>query len=278
VKITIDRIILVVAVVVLAFWSIFPVYWMIVTSFKGPEEIFAPSLIPQKPSIENYYLIFYQIHDKASEFWIQLFNSFLVAIGNTGFVLLVSVFAAYATARFRFRGAGLVARLTLITYVIPSAFLVVPFFILIASYGLIDEIISVVMATTAFSSPFAIWVLRDYFMSIPKEIEEAALVDGANRLRVFVSIALPLAAPALVAMATYAFIYGWNEYLYVFVLISSTSKMTLPISMGGMLTSDDVPWGVLSAMATVYSIPPVVFYYLISRYVVLGLVRGAVKV
>lgn len=264
-------------VAALLVWALFPIYWMFLTSIKGPEELFSLSLIVTKPTLENYYLVVTQKHDKTGEFWIQLANSIVVAVGTVVLTLLIASFTAYGLARTKFRGNNAVRRLTLFTYIIPTSFLVIPFFILMVNYGLIDNLLSVIIATTTFASPFSIWVLHEYFVALPIEIEEAALIDGAGRLSIFWRIILPLAKPALVAIATYAFIYAWNEYLYVLVLMSSTTKWTIPLSIGSMLTSDDVPWGVMMSMSVIYSLPPLIFYALFKRHLVAGLAAGAVK-
>jgi len=253
----------------------FPIYWMVVTSIKS--NVFNPSILPVNPSLKSYLMVVYQLHDKTSEFWIQLWNSFIVAFGTVIFSLSVSIFCAYAFSRLKFKLRKAISYATLFTYIVPTSFLAIPFFILMMNYGLLDNLLSVIIATGTFSTPYCIWVLSEYMSSIPIEIEEAAMTDGAGRFRIFISIVLPLLTPALIAMGTYAFIYGWNEYLYVFILISKTQRWTIPLSIGAMLTSDDVPWGIMMAMSTIYSIPPVIFYYLFKRYMIAGLVRGAVK-
>jgi len=253
----------------------FPIYWMVATSIKS--NVFNPSILPVNPSLKSYLMVVYQLHDKTSEFWIQLWNSFIVAFGTITFSLSVSIFCAYAFSRLKFKLRKAISYATLFTYIVPTSFLAIPFFILMMNYGLLDNLLSVIIATGTFSTPYCIWVLSEYMSSIPIEIEEAAMTDGAGRFRIFISIVLPLLTPALIAMGTYAFIYGWNEYLYVFILISKTQRWTIPLSIGAMLTSDDVPWGIMMAMSTIYSIPPVIFYYLFKRYMIAGLVRGAVK-
>ena len=253
----------------------FPIYWMVVTSIKS--NVFNPSLLPVDPTLKSYFIVINQSHDKTSEYWIQLWNSLLVAFGTIAFSLSISTFCAYAFSRLKFKLRTAISYATLFTYIIPTSFLAIPFFILMINYGLINNLLSVIIATGTFATPYCIWVLSEYMSSIPIEIEEAAMTDGAGRFRIFISIVLPLLAPALIAVGTYAFIYGWNEYLYVFILVSKTNKWTIPLSIGAMLTSDDVPWDIMMAMSTIYSIPPVIFYYAFKKYMVAGLVRGAVK-
>jgi multiple sugar transport system permease protein len=262
-------------VVVLLLWFLFPIYWMVATSIKS--NVFDLSLVPTELSPSSYIQVIMQTHDKTGEYWIQLFNSFVIAGGTIVITLIVSTLGAYTLARLRFRLHRILSYTTLFTYIIPTAFLAIPFFILMLNYGLVDNLFAVIIATSTFATPYCIWVLAEYMSNIPVEIEESAMIDGASRLRIFTSIMLPLITPALVAIATYAFIYGWNEYLYVFILITHTNKWNIPLAIGSMLTSDDVPWDVMTAMATIYSIPPVAFYYIFKKYMVAGLVKGAVK-
>lgn len=260
---------------ILLIFLLFPIYWMVVTSIKA--NVFDPTLLPAPATLDSYLKVVFQTHDKTSEYWIQLFNSFIIAGGTIVITLIVSTFSAYALSRLKFRLHNMLSYTTLFTYIIPTSFLAIPFFILMLNYGLVDNLLAVIIATSTFATPYCIWVLAEYMSNIPVEIEESAMIDGASRFKIFTSIMLPLITPALVAIATYAFIYGWNEYLYVFVLISHTNKWNIPLAIGSMLTSDDVPWDVMTAMATIYSIPPVAFYYIFKKYMVAGLVKGAVK-
>lgn len=135
-------------------------------------------------------------------------------------------------------------------------------------YGLINSYFSIILAETTFVMPYCVWVMTEFFKTVPVEIEEAAIVDGASRLRVFLSIVLPSTAPALVALATYAFVFAWNEFLYVLVLINSNDLFTIPVGLSWYLNQDSVPWGLMMAESTLFSIPPIIFYYMFQRYMV----------
>jgi multiple sugar transport system permease protein len=192
-------------------------------------------------------------------------------------VAAVAALGSFAMARINFRFRRWVSGLTLFTYVIPSSFLSIPFFRMMADYDLIDTKLAVVLAMVTFASPYALWVLSDYARSLPPEIEEAGAIDGAGVLATFVHLYLPLIRPPLIAIGTYAFLYAWNEYLYALLLLTGEPRITLPVAMGNFLTTDNAPWNLLMAVSAVYSIPPVVLYYVFKRYLVSGLVSGAVS-
>jgi multiple sugar transport system permease protein len=167
--------------------------------------------------------------------------------------------------------------MTLFTYIIPASFLSIPFFKIMGDYDLLDTYWALIAAMTTFASPYALWVLWDYSKTIPPEIDESAAIDGAGVFTTFYRIYLPLVLPTLIAVGTYAFFFAWNEYLYAVLFLQSEQMFTLPISMGTFLTGDDAPWNLLMAVSTVYSIPPVIFYYVFRRYLTHGLVSGAVS-
>jgi multiple sugar transport system permease protein len=192
-------------------------------------------------------------------------------------VAAVAALGSFAMARMNFRFRRWVSGLTLFTYVIPSSFLAIPFFRMIADYDLLDTKLALILAMVTFASPYALWVLSDYARSLPPEIEEAGAIDGAGTLATFFYLYLPLIRPPLIAIGTYAFLYAWNEYLYALLLLTGEPRIPLPVAMGNFLTTDTAPWNLLMAVSTVYSIPPVILYYCFKRYLVSGLVSGAVS-
>ncbi|MEM0481573.1 MAG: carbohydrate ABC transporter permease [Nitrososphaerota archaeon] len=258
-------------------WIVFPIYWMITVSFKTGDKLFNPEYIVTSPSIESYIAVVTQDYFRVMYFWRQLLNSIYVASLTVAFTLIISIFVGYAMARLRFRGKTAVSTLTLTTYVFPYAFLSIPYFILMTSMGLLNTHISVVIAQVIFVSPYAIWLLWEYSRSIPVEVDESAIIDGASPAVIFYRIFLPLSLPALAAIGAYAFLFSWNQYLYPFMLLSSETELTLPVAMGFFLVSDEAPWNIFMATATLYSIPPIIFYYLFKRYLIAGLVAGAMK-
>jgi multiple sugar transport system permease protein len=201
----------------------------------------------------------------------------VIAVWAMVVVAAIAALGSFAMARINFRFRRFVSGLTLFTYVIPSSFLSIPFFRMMADYDLIDTKLAVVLAMVTFASPYALWVLSDYARSLPPELEEAGAIDGAGTFATFLYLYLPLIRPPLIAIGTYAFLYAWNEYLYALLLLTGEPRITLPVAMGNFLTTDNAPWNLLMAVSTVYSIPPVVLYYVFKRYLVSGLVSGAVS-
>jgi multiple sugar transport system permease protein len=212
-----------------------------------------------------------------SEFRTQLYNSILIALLTTSAVLMIGTLGSFALARIRFRGTRLISSMTLFTYIIPSSFLSIPFFKLMADFNLLGTKLSVILAMITFTSPYAVWILWDYGKTVPPQIDEAAAIDGAGPLALFFRIYLPLILPAMVAIATYAFLYSWNEYLYAVLFLSGETSITVPVAMGNFLATDNPPWNLLMAESVLYSIPPVILYYCFRRHLLSGLVTGAVK-
>lgn len=265
------------ACLLLLAWIIFPIYWMITVSLEEGEDIFNPHYFVTNPSLDSYITVLTQGYFRVMYFWQQLFNSVYVAALTVAFTLLISIFTGYAMSRLSYRGKTAVSTLTLGTYTFPYAFLSIPYFILMTSFNMLNTHISVVIAQTIFVSPYAIWLLWEYSRNIPIEIDESALIDGASRATIFFKIFLPLSLPALAAIGAYAFLFSWNQYLYPFMLLSAEPSLTLPVAMGFFLVTDEAPWNLFMATATIYSIPPIIFYYLFKRYLIAGLAAAAVK-
>jgi len=265
------------ACLLLIVWIIFPIYWMIMVSLKTGEEVFTPHYIVTNPSLESYVTVVTQGYFRVMYFWRQLLNSIYVAMLTVLFTLLVSIFAGYALSRLRFRGKTAISTLTLGTYIFPYAFLSIPYFILMTMLNMLNTHTSVIIAQTIFVSPYAIWLIWEYSRNIPVEIDESALIDGAGRATIFFRMFLPLSLPALAAVGAYAFLFSWNQYLYPFMLLSRETDLTLPVAMGFFLVTDEAPWNIFMATATIYSVPPIIFYHLFKRYLIAGLAVAAVK-
>jgi multiple sugar transport system permease protein len=257
-------------------WTIFPVYYMLTLSLVPEEDLFRPSLHVSRPTLENYAQTIRQSNYLVSEFWIQLYNSVVIALLTTAVVVIVGTLGSFALARIDFRGSRLISSMTLFTYIIPASFLSIPFFKLMADYDLLDTKLSVILAMITFASPYAVWILWDYGKTVPPEIDEAAAIDGAGTMALFFRIYLPLILPPMFAIATYAFLYSWNEYLYVVLFLSGETNITVPVAMGNFLATDNPPWNLLMAESTLYSIPPVILYYFFRRHLLSGLVTGSV--
>ncbi len=257
-------------------WTIFPVYYMITLSLVPEEDLFKPRLYVAQPTLDNYRQTTQQSNYLVSEFWIQLYNSVIIALLTTAAVVIVGTLGSFALARIRFRGSQIISSMTLFTYIIPASFLSIPFFKLMADYDLLGTKLSVILAMITFTSPYAVWILWDYGKTVPPEIDEAAAIDGAGMLQTFFRIYLPLILPPMVAIATYAFLFSWNEYLYVVLFLSGETNITIPVAMGNFLATDNPPWNLLMAESVLYSIPPVILYYCFRRHLLSGLVTGSV--
>jgi len=257
-------------------WTLFPVYYMSMMSLVPEEELFKPELYVAHPTLANYANTIKQSNYLVSQFWVQLYNSLAIGLITTAAVVVVGALGSFALARIRFRGGHLISSMALFTYIIPSSFLSIPFFKLMADYDLLGTKLSVVLAMITFTSPYAVWILWDYGKTVPPDIDEAAAIDGAGPLALFFRIYLPLILPPLFAIATYAFLYSWNEYLYAVLFLSGETSITIPVAMGNFLATDNPPWNLLMAESVLYSIPPVILYYCFRRHLLSGLVTGSV--
>jgi multiple sugar transport system permease protein len=258
---------------ILAF-VLFPFYWVFVTSFKSTPQISGRTSIfwPDPFTLEQFRSL---VQDTPFLMWLG--NSVVVALVSTVVSVAFAALAAYALARLKFVGAGLLTTLILITYLLPGTLIFIPLYQILADLGLINSHGALYATYPTFLMPFATWVLIGYFRSIPVELEEAAMIDGASRLYAFWRITLPLAAPALLAVALFAFTNAWNEFLFAFVFINSESLRTLPIGLLSLVVGDILPWGKLMAASLLTAIPVAVLYLYGQRYLVGGLTVGAVK-
>lgn len=250
-------------------------FWFIATgSIKAPQEIIArvPTLVPQSFTLRHF--------DKllgASDYPRYLGNSLLVGLGSTVITVLLSVLAAYGFYRLRFPGRDLLFRAVLVAYAFPGILILIPLYGMMSQAGLIDTPVALVIVNVTFAAPFAIWMMRSFFASIPAELEEAALIDGASRLAILLRIMVPLAAPGIASVAIFAFIASWTEYLFASVLILSDANRTLPVGFAGIIGQYQIDWGLLLAGATLATVPVVILFGIVGRWFIAGLTAGAVK-
>ena len=230
------------------------------------------TLVPRQPTLQNYVRLF----DK-TPFVKYLRNSTVVAIGNTLASLVLATLGAYALARLRFLGRAFLSSATLITYLVPPSILFIPLYAQIRTMGLADSLAGLIAAYPSFTVPFVTWLLMGYFGSIPEELEEAAMIDGATRFGAFRRIILPLAAPGVLAAGLFAFTQAWNEFLYALVFISDVKQRTLPVGLSTFITGDVYGWGYLMAGAVLTTLPVILVYTYLQRYMVEGLTAGSVK-
>jgi len=260
-----------------AIWTLLPIYHLFLFSISTKDEAFSGKLWPEHPTLKNFGTVFRQEHYFLNHFWEQLCNSLVIAIAAGLITLFVATTAAFAISRIKARGGRTVLNLALFTYFIPAAFLAVPMYKAMGSYGLLNHQLALVLAMVTIAAPYSIWVLKQASDKLPYELDEAARIDGASPLQLFRLVYLPLMMPSLVAVGTYALLLAWNEYLYAFLLLSRDTDITLPVALGHFLSADDSPWELLMTTGLIYALPPAAIYYVFKRYMVSGLTAGAVK-
>ncbi len=258
-------------------WTIIPVYHMFLFAISERDTATSGRLWPKSPTLQNFDHVFNQKHFYLNHFWQQLGNSVWIALAVGAITLVVSTMAAFAISRLKVRGGRTVLNMALFTYFIPAAFLAVPMYKTMATYGLLNNHWSLILAMVTIASPYCIWVLKQASDKLPFELDEAARMDGATPLQLFRLVYLPLMLPSLVAVGTYSLLLAWNEYLYAFLLLSKETDLTLAVALGNFLAADDSPWELLMATGFVYALPPAAIYYAFKRYMVTGLTAGAVK-
>ncbi len=258
-------------------WTLIPIYHMVLFAISPRDKATSGRLWPENPTLQNFNFVLEQKHFYLNHFWVQLGNSLMIAVAVGVITLFVSTCAAFAISRLKVRGGRTVLNLALFTYFIPAAFLAVPMYKTMASYGLLNNRWSLVLAMVTIASPYCIWVLKQASDKLPWELDEAARIDGATPLQLFRLVYIPLMVPSLVAVGTYSLLLAWNEYLYGFLLLSSEKDLTLAVALGNFLAADDSPWELLMATGVVYALPPAAIYYAFKRYMVSGLTAGAVK-
>jgi multiple sugar transport system permease protein len=262
---------------VIMVWTLVPLYNMVLISLEPEGDVFTDHIWPRVPSLESFWGVLTQGHWYLEHFWHQFANSLYIGGMVTFFALLFGTLTSFAIGRMRIRHGWLVSNAALLTYVIPASFLAIPFYRIMQNYGLSNNPWSVIAALVAFATPYAIFVFQEYGRSIPIEVDESARIDGASPPQIYLRIYLPLMAPALVAVGTYAWLLAWNEYLYQFLLLSSKSSMTVPVALAQFLSSDQSPWNYMMATAIIYAAPPVAIYYAFRRRMTAGLTMGGVK-
>jgi multiple sugar transport system permease protein len=256
--------------------AVTPVYWMVTISLKHEVDQFAvpPRWFSFSPTLEHYADAFV-----SRSFGQYLLNSAVVALCSTLCALLLGTLAAYALARFRlpYRLDRRLALWILSTRMFPAIVTAVPMFLIMRDLRLLNTQLSLIIVYTAFNLPFVVWMMRGFFAELPRDLEEAALVDGDSRLGAFWRVVLPLVAPGLVATAVFCLIVSWNEFLFALVLTQTDAAMTLPVGIAGRVTQYEIRLGVMSAAGVVAMLPILVFALSVQKYLVRGLSLGAVK-
>ena len=263
--------------IVLVVWTVLPIYNMILIALDDDAAEYSGAIWPSEWSFESFRAIWTQEYWYLEHFWRQFGNSCLMGFATMVATVAIGSFASFALGRMRLRHGWLIGNAALLTYALPASFLAIPFVHIMHRYGLSDTLWSVIAAQTMFATPYAILIFQQYGRLIPLELDDAARIDGASPGQMYWFVYMPLMAPALVAVGTYALLLAWNEYLYQFLLLSSTRSMTVAVALDQFFDSDEAPWNYMMATAIVYSLPPIATYYALRRYMVAGLTMGGVK-
>ena len=254
---------------------VFPIYWMFNTSLAPTSQLraFPPKWFPSDPQWSSYTSLF---TERPMALW--LFNSVKVALMSTAISIVVSVLAAYSLSRFRVRGTRGIGIFVLTSRMLPSTLIIIPLFVFMRQLGLLGDHLSLVLAHSTFIIPFAIWMLKGYFDSLPQALEEAAMIDGCNPLNALTRVILPISAPGIAATTLYGFILSWSDFLFARTfLASAASKWTVPVGIATLKGEFLIDWNVVMAGALVGTVPIVIMYLFLERFLVGGLSAGAVK-
>lgn len=250
-----------------------PLFWMVTTAIKTNKELYEDfSYIPRKVTLENFVRVIVQ-----DELLTNIRNSFTVAMSTTLFTVVVSAMAAFSIVRYKYPGREWIGRLILFKYLLPTAMLFIPLYVIVTTLGLGNTQQGLMLTYLTFTIPFCTWMLMGYFRGIPAELEEQAMVDGCTKLGALMRILVPLSAPGMVAAGIFSFTLAWNEFLLALVITMDQSTMTVPIKLTMMVVGDQYIWGQLMAGAVLASIPVAILYFIGQRFVVQGLAAGAVK-
>lgn len=261
-----------IALIAIALVCVFPFYWMVTTSLKDQAVALAsPPVWLFEPTLDHYRMVL-----GPKDVGPSLLNSIIVAVSTTALAILLGTPAAYALARFEFRGKSDLWFWFITNRMVSPIVLALPIFLLARNLNLIDTHLVLILLYLTFNLPIVVWICADQFRGIPRDLDDAARIDGASRFTVFWRIALPLAAPGVAVSAIFSFIFSWNELLYALVLTRSASR-TAPVAATSFMSGYDLPWGQIMATGTLIVLPVIVFALIVSRQLVRGLTMGAVK-
>jgi len=270
------KVTLTIAVIFVLIWCIFPFYWAVVSSLKPNIELFDPNptLLPKNPTFSNYIKVFAE-----RPFHVNIWNSIVVSGITTLTTLIFGSFAGYAIARLRMKGKAFVMALILSVSMFPQISILGSLFVILRKLGMINTYQGLILPYVAITLPLTTWILQNFFRDLPKEIEEAAAIDGCSRLRTLFQIVFPMSAPGLVATGLLTFITAWNEFLFAFTFMQKPQYYTVPvaIAMFAGRTQYEQPWGQLMAAAVIVTAPLVALVLVFQNRIISGLSAGAVK-
>jgi multiple sugar transport system permease protein len=260
---------------VLLVWSLLPVYNLLLIALDPDEgDIeFAGNIWTPEPSLEGFRAVVTQEARYLEHFWHQFANSLYVAASTMVLTLVIGSLASFAVSRLRLSNGSLLTNAALLTYALPASFLIVPYYRVMHLYGLSDDLWAVIAAHVTFATPFAILILQLYATLIPFELDDAARIDGASAVQLYLRIYLPVMTPALAVVALYALLLAWNDYLYQAVLLS-VRNMTVSVVQGQVFIDVDAPWNAMMAAAIIYVLPPIALTLVLRRHVAASLTMG----
>ncbi|MCU1586337.1 MAG: Inner rane transporter permease protein YcjP [Microbacteriaceae bacterium] len=259
---------------VAALFVLMPVFWMVSTSLKPETELFLapPRLWASSPDVSAFIRVFTDYP------FVDYFrNSLVVVSASTVISLAFSTLSAYGLSRFEFRGRASFLTFLLISQMFPSIMLLIPYYKIMETFGLVNTQVALILTYVSFTIPFCSWMMYGYFKSIPRELDEAASIDGAGRFATFARIVLPLTLPGVVATAIYSFVTGWNEYMFALILTSSEDMKTVPVGIGQLIGQYKIQWNDLMASSLYAIIPLMIIFIFLQRYLISGLTAGGVK-
>lgn len=271
---TVKRILLIVGGLAVLLFSLFPIYWIAISALRGPKKFLPDATVPWPTEFSPYY--FERIWG-STNLPVYFLNSFLVALVATAVTIVLSTMMAYVLTRFRFRGSRLILNSMLLGYMLPPMLLAIPLLVLFISLRIDDTLLGLSIAHIAMSLPFGVWMLVSFFKTIPFDLEEAAWIDGASRLKTITKIILPLVIPGVISVGVFTFIVSFTDYVFGLMLISSDVNKTVPVGLATVAESATLLQGDLLAGATLIAIPMVVLFSFVTRYFIKGLTAGAVK-
>lgn len=252
----------------------FPLAWMALSSFKPGVELFTipPKILPQNWSLE-WYLQAFSNENVMHYFFNSLFIASVVMVAD----MLIGTLTAYSLTRFHFKGRKIILISVLAAYCVPPIMLMLPMYKIVNTLGLSGSHVGVIVAHLTVTLPFSVWLLVSFFKKLPKEIDEAAVMDGASEMQVFLKIELPLCVSGVLSTGIMAFIMSWNEFLLSSVLITKESMKTLTVGLANYISSTHIDWGIIMALGTITTIPVIILFALVQKYFVEGMTAGAVK-
>ena len=259
---------------ILTFLAIFPLIWILISSIKSKGELTGnpTAFLPKQITFEYFRHVIFDLG-----FIVNIRNSVLISLCTTLVAIVIASLAAYGIVRFFPKVGNTMSKVLVTTYIFPPILLAIPYSIVMAKMGLTNTRIGLIIVYLSFSIPYAVWLLVGFFKTVPIGIEEAAKIDGANKIQVFAKVVVPLVAPGIVATAIYTFINAWNEFLYSLILMNDTSKMTVAVALRSLNGSEILDWGDMMAASTLVVIPSIIFFCLIQNKISGGLSEGAVK-